>query len=324
MYILYLDESGVPNPHFSQTSHYVLLGMAVHVDTWFQLSGRVRALKEKYSRDGKDFELHGAWLLRSYREQSLIPGFEDLDALTRYEAVQAWRERRKAEWPTLGRERQREKKDFKRTEPYLHLTRIDRDRLYREALRIVGESSRGITLFGEAIDKRALPTSIDPVEEAFSRVVERFESFLNAEGLWGILVVDHDPQQADRFASLLQSFQRADSRRGGVDRIIEAPFFLESQSNEGVQVADLCAYALRRYIENGEEEPFADIYPRFCRMDSALQGVRHLTAEGCSCRICMDRLSQKPPWMSFAGSIDTGDPNSIQTVDEVAYGRDRP
>ena len=324
MYILYLDESGVPNPHFSQTSHYVLLGMAVHVDTWFQLSGQVRALKDRYSREGEDFELHAAWLLRSYREQSLIPGFEDLDALARHEAVQSWREERKAEWPTLGRERQREKKDFKRTEPYVHLTRAERDRLYREALKIVGESSRGITLFGEAIDKRVLPAHTDPVEEAFSRVVERFESFLNTEGLWGLLVVDHDPHQADRFASLLQRFQSADSRRGGVDRIIEAPFFLESRSNEGVQVADLCAYALRRYVENGEEEPFAEIYPKFCRMGSALQGVRHLTAEDCPCRICRPSVDQTQPWMRFAGIINTGDPNSSLTVNEVFYGRDRP
>ncbi len=30
------------------------------------------------------------------------------------------------------------------------------------------------------------------------------------------------------------------------------------------------------------------------------------------------------PWMRFAGSIDTGDPDSSLSVDEVVYGRERP
>jgi hypothetical protein len=30
------------------------------------------------------------------------------------------------------------------------------------------------------------------------------------------------------------------------------------------------------------------------------------------------------PWMRFAGSIDTGDPDSSISVDEVVYGRERP
>ena len=34
MYLLYVDESGVTNPHPSQTSHYVTIGLAVHVGTW--------------------------------------------------------------------------------------------------------------------------------------------------------------------------------------------------------------------------------------------------------------------------------------------------
>ena len=34
--------------------------------------------------------------------------------------------------------------------------------------------------------------------------------------------------------------------------------------------------------------------------------------------------NEEMPWMRFAGSIDTGDPDSSLSVDEVVYGRERP
>lgn len=77
MFLLYVDESGVANPHPSQTSHYVLIGLAVHVGTWFALTRRVRALKRRYALDGDadGLELHAAWMLRAYREQITHPLF---------------------------------------------------------------------------------------------------------------------------------------------------------------------------------------------------------------------------------------------------------
>lgn len=30
------------------------------------------------------------------------------------------------------------------------------------------------------------------------------------------------------------------------------------------------------------------------------------------------------PWMRYAGVLDTGDPDSSSTIDEVVYGRDEP
>ena len=32
----------------------------------------------------------------------------------------------------------------------------------------------------------------------------------------------------------------------------------------------------------------------------------------------------KEPWMSYAGSLESGDPDSSRSVDEVVYGRHRP
>jgi Protein of unknown function (DUF3800) len=298
MYLLYVDESGVTNPHPSQTTHYVMLGMAVHVGTWFALTRRVRDLKSRYAMDGdiESLELHAALMLRAYREQSLIPSFEDLGRRARFEAVIRWRQaRRDQDWPAMTpKEVQREKKEFRKTEPYVHLTRIERETLYSKALRIVAEHRRGVVLFGEAVDKSHLPLLADAAEEAFSRLVDRFEIFLqnSPEKPWGIVVADHDQNQKDHYTGMLLRFQQRDHARGGVDRIIEAPFFLDSRSNSGVQAADLCAFALRRYLENGERQRFETILPKFYRIGGRLCGLRHLTAPGCNCLICSEPAAE--------------------------------
>jgi hypothetical protein len=294
MYLLYVDESGVANPHPSQTSHYVTIGLAVHVGTWFALTRRVRSLKRAYALDGdtEKLELHAAWLLRAYREQSLISSFEDLSRRARHDAVQEWRRKRQVDdWPSLdSRSKDRERKDFRKTEPFIHLTRGERDRLCLEALKIVGEHRKGITLLGQAIDKRSLAPGADAAQVAFSRLIDSFEIFLqlNSENPWGMIVVDDDQTQRDRYTAMIHRLQQTAHHKGGVDRIIEAPFFLDSRSNSGVQVADLCAFALRRYLENQEAERFGQIFAKFHRVEGGgLCGLKHLTSPGCECKICL-------------------------------------
>jgi hypothetical protein len=158
-------------------------------------------------------------------------------------------------------------------------------------LAIVGNHKRGVTLFGQAIDKRALPAGADAAEVAFSRLIDSFEIFLqhDTENPWGMVVDDDDQTQRDRYTAMLQRLQLTEHHMGGVDRVIEAPFFLDSRSNSGVQVADLCAFALRRYLENQEEQRFAAIFPRFHRAPGGgLCGLKHLTSPGCTCKICSE------------------------------------
>lgn len=301
MFLLYIDESGVINRHPSQTSHYVMIGMAVHVGTWFALSQRVSDLKKRYALDGNmdTLELHAAWMLRGLHEQALIPSFDQFGRRARYEAILHWRDEHKLNvWPSKPKkEVDREKKAFRRTEPYLHLTRVERDQLYCKALHLVGDHRRGVTLFGQAIDKRHLPRGVDPAEEAFSRLIKSFEDFLQEhdENPWGMLVVDNDQTQSARYTDMVRRFQQQDGFRGGIDRIIESPFFLDSRANSGVQVADLCAYALRRYLENDEDEYFSIIFPKFHRARGGLSGLRHFTASGCSCLICAEPQPTESP-----------------------------
>lgn len=55
-----------------------------------------------------------------------------------------------------------------------------------------------------------------------------------------------------------------------------------------VQIADLCAFALRRYLENGEEELFNLVFKRGDRDSSGrCVGIRHYTDKThCTCKIC--------------------------------------
>jgi len=294
MHLLYLDESGVPEPHPTQTSHYVLLGLSVFEGTWFAVSRKVRELKKRYAReDPGNFELHAAWIRRPYWEQEEIPDFEDLGAEARWQAVEELRKRRKEEdWPGLpGRKVREERRYFRNTRPYAHLLLSERERLLDEALSIVGDHRRGVVLFAEAINKKSLHWAADPIDQGFTQVVTRFEAFLQRrkKKQWGLLVVDYDENKASRLASMLEKFQRQGARWRDIDRVVEVPFFTASHENVGVQLSDLCAYALRRYLENDEEGRFRLILDKFDRTPTGLHGLRHYTARGCPCLICRER-----------------------------------
>jgi hypothetical protein len=71
-----------------------------------------------------------------------------------------------------------------------------------------------------------------------------------------------------------------------VSSIIETPLFVDSQLTSMVQIADVCAYAIRRYLENNENEIFDLIFQRADRKDRIVVGVRHFTKKGCTCKIC--------------------------------------
>ena len=67
---------------------------------------------------------------------------------------------------------------------------------------------------------------------------------------------------------------------------METPLFVGSDLTRMVQIADLCGYALRRYVENGETELFDPLFQRADRIGPTAVGVRHFTGLACACRIC--------------------------------------
>ena len=165
MFILYLDESGVPQNHPSQTSHYVFLGVAVHEGAWSALEKRVNDVKSGYALgDPRDLELHAAWLLRPVHEQVKVPEFSSLTYTARRQAVLSVRGAFEHDGLAMlaGRKREEWRRYCRNTDAILHLTLEERRVLYRRSLTVIGSHTRGLYLFAEAIDKGALPAGVNP------------------------------------------------------------------------------------------------------------------------------------------------------------------
>ncbi len=181
------------------------------------------------------------------------------------------------------------RKNYQKTEAYVHLTRRERRQAVSDIAGLI--SNWGVArLFAECIDK----VHFDPTiamrsvhEQAFEQVVSRFEQYLkNSDEGNGLLIHDNNQTVAKRHTELMKTFLREGTLWTKIRHIIETPMFVDSQLTSMVQLADLCAYALRRYLENGEEELFDLVFRRADRRGQIAVGVRHFTSPGCLCKIC--------------------------------------
>jgi hypothetical protein len=293
MYLCYIDESGTPEIP-GNTSHFVLAGLSIPIWHWRDADREITAVLARYGLAEQEF--HTAWLMKSYFEQSKINGFDAMPWAARRAAVEQERTKNLLRLQRLQRSStyRKAKKDYAHTKPYIHLTHADRVSLVREVADVI--SGWGFArLFAECIDK----THFDPVrshrsvdEQAFEQVVSRFQLYLvNIEAAggprnYGLLVHDNNQSVAKKHTELTRHFHQQGTLWGGVDRIIETPMFVDSKLTRMVQIADLCAYALRRFAENGEIDLFGRIFKRADRAGVRTVGVRHFSRMTCVCTIC--------------------------------------
>jgi hypothetical protein len=293
MHFCYIDESGTADVP-GNTSHFVLAGISIPVWHWKKCDRDINAIKAKYALSGT--EIHVAWILRKYREQFLIDDFDSLGHNARQYEVE---KHRNADLLRLQRssnpKRYRQaRKNYKKTNDYVHLSYAERQNFIREIAQSV--SGWGFArLFAECIDKvhfnpARSPLSID--EQAFEQVISRFEQYLenirgaNSEQQFGLLIHDNNDTVARKHTELMKVFHQRGTFWTNIANIIETPLFVDSQLTSMVQIADLCGYALRRYLENGEEELFDMVFQRADRKENIVVGVRHFTDMSCSCKIC--------------------------------------
>lgn len=151
-------------------------------------------------------------------------------------------------------------------------------------------------LFAECIDKVNFNSAgpIQPEHQAFEQVVSRFEHYLGAmfandQRTYGLIIHDNNETVSKKHTELMKQFHREGTFFQRIQRIIETPLFVNSELTGMVQIADLCAYAIRRFLENGEKELFNEIFHRADRRDGKVVGVRHFTPNGCGCDICSSR-----------------------------------
>lgn len=293
MHLCYIDESGVPEVGRG-TSHFVLLGLSIEAWDWGRQDHAVAVVKRKFEL--ADAEIHTGWMTRRYLEQEKIPNFQDLSWNDRRSQVRQERSAQLIKVDALkGSNAARElRKGYRKTDPYIHLTLDERKSFLREIADQIGGWGN-TRLFCHSIDKTSFasgPPTIPPREEAFTHVVSRFQRYLQDIGgpqTIGLLAHDHDDTSAGRITQLMRQFHASGTMWTTITRIIETPFFVDSRLTVGVQLADLCAYATRRYCEKGEEDLFNRIWPRFHRVGTRVVGIRHYVgSKVCTCRICSE------------------------------------
>ena len=151
-------------------------------------------------------------------------------------------------------------------------------------------------LFAECVDKihfDPLITKKTVDEQSFEQIVSRFEHFLqiiskgSGSDLYGLLIHDCNETIAKKHTLLMKTFHTQGTLWTMIKNIIETPLFVDSQLTSMVQIADLCAYSLRRYLENGEEDLFNLVFQRADRKDGVVVGVRHYSKPSCTCKICI-------------------------------------
>lgn len=296
MYLCYVDESGTPEP--GNTSHYVLSGVSIPIECWKSCDCKIEKIKTRYQLTNQ--ELHVAWLLRSYPEQNKIPNFEKLNYLQRKQQITAYRtsELLRLQRTNNPKLYHQTKKNFRKTKDYVHLTKVERKKLMLEVATEVSKWGF-VRLFSECIDKihfSALRPTASIETQAFEQVVTRFEIYIETtnKGLknkkFGMLIHDNNETVAKKHTLLMKHFHRDGTLWTKVRNIIETPLFVSSELTSMVQIADLCSYSLRRYLENNESELFDLIFKRADRRGDAtaltVVGVRHFTKTPCACKIC--------------------------------------
>jgi hypothetical protein len=296
MYICYIDESGTPEVP-GTTFHFVLAGLSIPIDSWRACDREISQVLGRYGLENE--ELHTAWMARKYLEQSRIPGFEAMDWAARRSAVDR---ARTAHLLALQRNQnsnayKQAKKNYAHSRGYTHLTFDERV----EAIKAVADtiaSWANARLFAECIDK----THFDPNrtqrtigEQAFEQVISRFQQYLSAVSptrepslsTLALLVHDNNQNVAKKHTDLMRQFHTNGTLWTTVDNIIETPLFVDSSLTRMVQLADLCAYALRRYVENAEVELFRRVFARADRAKGKTVGIRHFAGLTCQCEICV-------------------------------------
>lgn len=323
MYMLYIDASGTPEVSNPDNQLYVMLGLCLHESQWQIMEERISLLKQKYQFPGIPFELHAKDFCVSIREQEKIPEFEQLDWTARRDAVMTVRDQKLA--GCSGEQRRKLKDKYRETNPFVHLSRRERSQLFEESLDLVGAQD-GIRLFGEVADKHflfKLTGHQDVMRGSFEQVVSRFDVFLTKHnkglskshrGDKGLLVIDNEPTYEGLISKLFMEYRKTGHAFGSINHVIEVPFFVESREVSAVQVIDLCAYAVRRYVErarNGdtpEKKNFLRIYHRFEREGPKLHGLRHYCRKNtCPCIVCMDRGHYIDPQLELLAVAAGGD-----------------
>lgn len=163
---------------------------------------------------------------------------------------------------------------------------------FRKVLEIVSETSPKVRLFGAAIHKAACDPE-DPMEFAFEQVVSRFDRFLGrlhkrGDTHRGLVILDESSYETS-LQVLAREFKEIGHRDGHLRNMADVPLFVDSRATRLIQLADMIAYSLRRYVEFGEAELFDIIRAKFDAEGGVKYGLYHHVPsdQKCPCFCCI-------------------------------------
>jgi hypothetical protein len=176
------------------------------------------------------------------------------------------------------------------------IEKADRIRAYRQAMQLIG-ASKLVHLFGAAVHKAAISPN-DPMEYAFEQICNRFDRFLGrlhqAESTQrGLIVLDKSSYETS-LQGLARNFRTIGHRWGQLYNLVDVPLFVDSRATRMIQYADMIAYAVRRYYENGDAAYFDLISRGFDGVGGVIHGLTHYTpsGSGCNCAPCRQRVAK--------------------------------
>ncbi len=155
----------------------------------------------------------------------------------------------------------------------------------------------GIVLFGQIIEKALVP---DPYLEAFEGIVARFNQFLITrhhaqDPQKGLVVVATSAQKRHTSLRLnYRTYRVQGTRLGYIHNLPLIPLFAEADATRLLQLADLVAYALRRYYEHKDAYYIDPLWSAFFQKNGRYAGLYHRTAQyrTCTCPACLTRRPQ--------------------------------
>ncbi len=160
-------------------------------------------------------------------------------------------------------------------------------------MRQVG-TSRNAHLFGAVVHKAAVSPE-DPMESAFEQIAMRFDKFLGrlhngGNTQRGLIILDKSSYETS-LQGLAEKFRTDGHHWGQLYNLAEVPLFVDSKATRMIQYADMIAYALRRYYENGEARYFDLIKDRFDAEGGVIHGLTHYVPAGdnCNCLSCRQK-----------------------------------
>jgi len=304
MLLCFVDESGSPDSP-NQDEVFVLAGVVLPFQLWGNLDAEVEGIKRRYSLAGH--ELHTAELYSHYKELKeleQIPGFQQLPADKRPSTVIA-------HWNKLAKRQKLKPKTLKRMRKqrchYIHLTRSECLGLLKEIcdLMVRHKECSELSVICEAVEVKQFssgPANGTAVQArdaltvfTFGQLLQTFQRQLDAKvsilaRLSGSLsrkqvsgpgLIVHDNTNR---ASIIQLYSRLRAEGATQARLKHSigptPLFVDSKLTNMIQLADLAAVAVRKYLRT--DDPIL-----YDALEPAIEHASHFCGgRACDCRIC--------------------------------------